>query len=97
MGIAFQQLRDLIRKRVQQAWPAYTFLFRGARAAILMSRQHAGYAFAVDAQKARNPALRRELLKVEGSAASHADEDVKKRSAEAAPLPGSKAGSARNA
>jgi 3'-5' exoribonuclease len=46
---------------------------------------------------ARNPALRRELLKVEGSAASHADEDVKKRSAEAAPLPGSKAGSARNA
>jgi 3'-5' exoribonuclease len=46
---------------------------------------------------ARNPALRRELLKVEGSAPSFADEDVKKRSAEAAALPGSKAGSARNA
>jgi len=46
---------------------------------------------------ARNPALRRELLKVQGSAPSHADEDVEKRSAEAAPQPGSKAGSARNA
>jgi hypothetical protein len=35
VGVAFQQLRDLIRKRVQQAWPAYALLFGGARAAIL--------------------------------------------------------------
>jgi hypothetical protein len=45
---------------------------------------------------ARNPALRRELLKVGGAAPSPVDEDVKKMAAEAAPLPGSKAGSAGN-
>ena len=46
--IAFQQLCDLIRERVQQARPAEAFLVRGPRTAILMIRQHAAYAFAVD-------------------------------------------------
>ena len=56
--IAFQQLRDLIHERVQQARPADAFLVGGPRTAILMIRQHAAYAFAVDSQQACNPALR---------------------------------------
>jgi hypothetical protein len=57
MGIAFQQLRHLIRKRVQQARRAHAFFFRRAGAAILVRRQHAGDTLTSDAQKARNPAL----------------------------------------
>jgi 3'-5' exoribonuclease len=45
---------------------------------------------------ARNPALRRELLKVQGAVAGPADEGVARKSAQAAP-PGATAGSARNA
>jgi hypothetical protein len=58
MGVAFHQLRDLIRKRVQQAGPRRALLFRGARAAILVRRQCLGHALSSNAQQARNAALR---------------------------------------
>src|SRR5713226_6073162 len=50
MGIAFHQLRHLIRKRVQQAGPAHAFLVRDASAAVLVCRQCLGHALASDAQ-----------------------------------------------
>ena len=58
MGVAFHQLRNLIRKRVQQAGPRRALLFRGARAAILVRRQCLGHALSSNAQQARNAALR---------------------------------------
>jgi hypothetical protein len=43
MGIAFQQLRDLIRKRVQQAGPARALFFRRAGATPLVCCQYPGH------------------------------------------------------
>src|SRR5213078_3167975 len=58
VGIALEQLRDLIRERVQQARPVRTLLFRCARAAILVIRQDAAHTLAIDSQQTCDPALR---------------------------------------
>src|ERR1043166_8954271 len=58
MGIAFQQLGDLIRKRVQQAGPAHALFFHRADAAILVCGQYPGHTLTRNAQQARNAALR---------------------------------------
>ena len=56
--VTFQQLRDLIRIRIQQTRPARTFAFRfsGPLAPVLL--QYAVHALAVDSQLARDRSLR---------------------------------------
>ena len=56
--VTFQQLRDLIGVRVEQTRPARRFLFGGAGAAFLVLAEDAEHALAMDAQQARDGALR---------------------------------------
>ena len=56
--VAFQQLRDPIRVRVQQARPARTFAFRFSGPGALVFLQHAVHALAVDSQLPRDGSLR---------------------------------------
>src|SRR5262252_4109040 len=56
--VAFQQLRDLIRERVELARPANSFLSGGAGPAVLVIAKYAEHALAMDAQQARDGSLR---------------------------------------